>query len=71
MSAPEPRVVETALPLHVEEYADLSEGDEHHAFLLVHGFGGSTFTWRYSARRRSRSMPRTSPQNRLACSKSF
>jgi pimeloyl-ACP methyl ester carboxylesterase len=51
MSHPAPRIVDTALPFHVEEYADQSEGDEHHAFLLVHGFGGSTFTWRYWAPR--------------------
>lgn len=46
-----PVVVETALPFHVEMYPDQSDGDPHHAFLLVHGFAGSTFTWRYWAPR--------------------
>lgn len=49
-----PRVVETSLPFHVEEYPDQSAGDPHHAFVLVHGFGGSTFTWRYWAPRLAR-----------------
>lgn len=49
-----PRVVDTALPFHVEEYPDQSAGDPHHAFVLVHGFGGSTFTWRYWAPRLAR-----------------
>ena len=38
-----PRVVETALPLHVTEHPGPPDSAE--TFLLVHGYGGSSYSW--------------------------
>lgn len=37
------RIVATALPLHVTEHG---EGEATETFVLVHGYAGSSFTWR-------------------------
>jgi len=49
-SPPATRVVRTALPLHVIETTFGSDAPDRATFLLIHGYGGSSYMWRHWVR---------------------